>query len=56
MDDKDKTKEERMSELAELHQRNADPAILSPGEIRDQAEALGASQKLIETIFDASPT
>ena len=56
MDDKDKTKEERMSELPELHQRNADSAILSPGEIRDQTEALGASQELIETIFDASPT
>ena len=56
MNDKDKTKEEHISELTELNQQNAESVIISPTEKRDQAEALGATQKFIETVFDASPT
>lgn len=57
MNDRDKTKEELISELADLRRRYSGLPKMSPAEKQEQAgELLGGGQNLLDAIIDAAPT
>jgi len=57
VNDNDKTKEQLIKELASLRRHNLELVKILLDEDHDQVgEILGASQELLEMIFDAAPT